>query len=130
MKYIGRPRKYENPEEMQIIIDQYFNDCIEEEEVPTVTGLGYYLDMSRQDILRYEDAIETGELKNCSEDVKRGFRDTIKRAKRRIEAGYEQTLFKQGKTIGAIFTLKNNCGWVDKQEVEQTNKTIEVTLED
>lgn len=130
MKYIGRPRKYETPEDMQIIIDEYFNDCIEEEEVPTVTGLGYYLGMSRQDILNYENCLENGRLKNCSEDAKRGFVDTIKDAKRRIEAGYEQTLFKQGKTIGAIFTLKNNCGWVDKQEVEQTNKTIEVTLED
>ncbi|CAI3207801.1 hypothetical protein CNEO2_2550001 [Clostridium neonatale] len=37
-----------------------------------------------------------------------------------------------GKTnvIASIFTLKNNYGWVDKQEVVNTNKDITVTLED
>ena len=28
-----------------------------------------------------------------------------------------------------IFTMKNKCGWVDKAEVEQTNKNIEIKLD-
>lgn len=56
--------------------------------------------------------------------------NSIKRAKQRVESEYEQALFNKNSAVGAIFTLKNNYKWVDKQEVEQTNKTIEVTLED
>lgn len=131
MKYTGRPPKYETPEQMQEIIQEYFNECLEEEKYPTVSMMAFRLGMTRQDLLRYEDCLETGELKQLSEDVKRGFRDTIKRAKQYIEGGYEDKLV-NGKTtpIGTIFVLKNNYNWVDKQEIEQTNKTITIDLEE
>lgn len=130
MKWRTRPGKYSNAQEMQKIIDEYFEECEETGEVPTVTGLAYVLDLDRQGVLDYQNAIDTGKLKSLDDDVKREISDTIKRAKKYIESNYEQRLFENGKTIGAIFTLKNNYSWVDKKEVEQTNRTIEVDIED
>lgn len=128
MKYTGRPRKYETAEDMQEIIMDYFKQCEVDKEVPTVTGLGFALGMTREMLLRYENSEEHEHLKNCSIEEKRAFRDTIKRAKQFVESGYEQALFDKNKTIGSIFTLKNNYKWVDKQEVETTNKDITVSI--
>lgn len=130
-KYTGRPRKYETPEQMQEIINEYFNECLEEGKYPTVSMLAYRLDLTRQDLLRYEGEIEAERFKNCSDEMRESFRYTIKKAKQYIEGQYEDRLINDGRSpIGTIFTLKNNYNWVDKQEIEQTNKTIEVTLED
>lgn len=125
----GRPLKFKTPEELESRIEEYFKYAKDNEEVPTVSGLAWYLDTNRQCLLRYEDS-DSELLKSVDDDVKVLFHDTIKRAKARIEAGYEQTLFNKNSAVGGIFTLKNNYGWVDKQEVEQTNKTIEVKLEE
>ncbi|NFN94919.1 hypothetical protein FDB28_12655 [Clostridium botulinum] len=130
MKWVGRPAKYDNPEEMQNIINEYFKECEKSEEIPTVTGLAFSLDIDRNTLLRYENNQENDWLKNFDDSVKAEFSRTIKRAKRYIESNYENALFSNGKTVGAIFTLKNNYHWVDKQEIEQTNKTITVELED
>ena len=70
-------------------------------------------------------------LKQLDDSVKQGFRNTIKEAKQYIEGCYEDKLINSPNSpIGTIFTLKNNYNWKDKQEIEQTNKTISVELED
>lgn len=120
----GRPPKYETPEEMQKVIDEYFHalklkQCIlagvdremteeelelvdsMDESVPTVSGLAYRLGMSRQALCDYEG--------------KEQFLDTIKRAKQRIEISLENRLAGNNVT-GAIFNLKNNFQWKDKTE--------------
>lgn len=125
----GRPLKFKTPEELEKRIEEYFKYAKDNMEVPTVSGLAWYLGTNRQCLLRYQEE-DNDLLKSVPDDVKGMFRDTVKQAKARIEAGYEQALFSKNSAVGAIFTLKNNYGWVDKQEVEQTNKTIEVTLED
>ena len=131
MKYRGRPAKYENPEDMQKLIVEYFNECDKEGKKPTVTGLGYVLGLDRKTLLRYEDSIETGELKQYDESVRREFSNTIKDAKRFIESCLEDKLINGTTTpIGLIFALKNNYGWVDKQEIVNTENKIEVKLED
>ncbi|VYU53356.1 hypothetical protein [Clostridium butyricum] len=130
MKKYNKPLKWETPEELESVIEKYFNNCIKSGEVPTVTGLAFALGTTRDTLLRYEKNDECNWLKRCDESVRHAYRDTIKRAKSFIESRYEQALFQQGKTVGAIFTLKNNYGYVDKQEIEQTNKRIEVKLED
>ena len=131
MKYRGRPAKYETVEDMQKLIVEYFNECEAEGKKPTVTGLGYVLDMSRQDLINYEKCFECDRLIQYPDSVRRGFVDTIKGAKRFIESCLEDKLINGNTTpIGLIFALKNNYGWVDKQEIEQTNKTIKVELED
>lgn len=130
-KYIGTPRKYETPEQMQEIIDEYFKECAENGKYPTVSMLAYRLDMGRQSLLNYEKCIELDTLKNCDDEMRKRFMDTVKKAKAYIEGQYEDRLINDGRSpIGTIFTLKNNYNWVDKQEIEQTNKTIKVTLED
>ena len=116
---------------MQKLIVEYFNECDKESKKPTVTGLGYVLGLDRKTLLRYEDSIETGELKQYDESERREISNTIKDTKRFIESCLEDKLVNGTTTpIGLIFALKNNYGWVDKQEIQQTNKTIEVKLED
>lgn len=130
MKYNGRPRKYETPEEMQVIIEDYFEECYKEKEVPTVTGLGFVLNMTRKEMLEYENAIEKGTLKNCSYDMKVKFRNTLKRAKQYIESCQQQCLYSKDKVTGAIFSLKNNWGWVDRVEQVVENKEIIIDIEE
>ena len=132
MKYTGRPPKYDNPEDMQKIIVKYFNECDEQGKKPTVSGLGYVLGLSRRQILEYENCIDNDNLFSRFDDsVKLGFHNAIKDAKRFIESCLEDKLVNGTTTpIGLIFALKNNYGWVDKQEVEQTNKTIKIDIEE
>lgn len=129
MKYIGRPRKYQTPEEMQVIIEEYFNECREDGIYPTVSMLAYRLDMGRQALVNYEKCIDLDWLKNCDKELKLRFMDTIRKAKQYIEGCYEEKLV-NGKTtpIGTIFTLKNNYGWVDKQEINTTTDKEKVDL--
>lgn len=96
----GRPAIYDNVEELEIKIQEYFD----QEETPiTVSGLAYYLGfVSRQSLQDYKEREE--------------FSYTIKRAVLFIESCYEQKL--SGTTpTGAIFALKN-MGWKDKTETE------------
>lgn len=118
----GRLRKYNSPEEMQPLIDAYFESCDKKKEVIntdkgikviyepyTVSGLCLALDMSRETLLQYEK-LET-------------FSDTIKRAKKRIENWIEsKALNGQINPTVSIFNLKNNFGWTDKTETEISNK--------
>lgn len=122
----GRPPKYETPGEMQRIIDLYFlscrarqsdnyallDDCSEddmqiingiEDNIPTISGLAYLLGMTTECLRAYGE--------------KDGFSATVKRAKQRVEMSLEQRLGGAAVT-GAIFNLKNNFGWKDKQETE------------
>lgn len=125
----GRPLKFRTPEELEEKIEGYFKWAEENKKHITVTGLAWYLDTNRQTLINYQD--ENCELfKTVEDSVKRAFFDAIKRAKARIEMEYEESLYHKESVVGGIFTLKNNYGYVDKQEIEQTNKTIEVTLED
>ena len=82
-------------------------------------------------LLRYENAIDTGELVNLDDSVKLEIRNSIKRHKAYIEGQYEDRLLNDARSpIGTLFTLKNNYGWVDKQEIVNTESKIEVKLED
>ena len=115
MNKIGRPRKYTNVEELEILIDEYFEMCDKTHRPYTITGLALYLDMDRRTLLRYEN------------DYDDQFCLTIKRAKERVQEFVECCLFKKGITAGVIFNLKNNFGWQDKQEVD-TNSVNRVTI--
>lgn len=130
MSRYNKPLKFSTPEELENSIQAYFEDCEKYKEIPTVTGLAFWLDVDRVDLCRYENYEKYNHLKRCSEDVKRAYCNSIKRAKKFIESQYEQALFNKNSAVGAIFTLKNNYSWVDKTEVENTNKDITVTLEE
>lgn len=112
----GRPVKYKTVEELQTVIEDYFNDMWEHNEKrplspihPTVTGLAIALDLTRKGLIDYEH-------KN------KDFCNTIKKAKAMIEEYIERRLYYQNPT-GCIFNLKNNFNWKDKTETELSTKT-------
>lgn len=116
---VGRPALFDNPDDLQKMIDDYFklgvkkrkviigkapNSQIVELQIPTITGLCLYCGFeSRQSFYDYEERPQ--------------FSYIIKRARLFIENEYEE-LLQTGNTVGAIFALKN-MGWRDKQEIEQ-----------
>lgn len=130
MARANKPLKFKSPEELEKRIQEYYEWAKDNNKHITMSGLAWYLGTNRQTLLNYENCLEDDWLKSVPDDVKVLYVDSIKRAKQRIEMEYEEGLFSKNSAVGAIFTLKNNYKWVDKQEVEQTNKTIEVTLED
>lgn len=125
----GRPLKFKSPEELQKKIDEYYKWAKDNKKHITITGLAWFLETNRQTLLNYEN--ENSDLyKNIKNSEKVKFIDAIKNAKARIEMEYEESLFYKNSSVGAIFTLKNNYGYVDKQEIVQENREINVTLED
>lgn len=128
-KKIGRPLKFKSPEELEVKIEAYYEWAKENKKHITVTGLAWFLDTNRQTLLDYESE-DSSLFKNMSDNMKHTFIDTIKRAKARIEMEYEESLYNKNSAVGAIFTLKNNYGYVDKQEVTQKVENIEVKLDD
>lgn len=114
----GRPPKWTTPEELQKDIDKYFDECKKTGEPLTITGLALALDSCREVLINYQG--------------KDGFTDTIKKAKLKIENFAEKQLYnKDVPTTGVIFNLKNNYGWVDRQELDaNVNGEIVVDIED
>lgn len=110
----GRPPMFETVEQLEERITEYF-DLLNSQDSdgdfistpPTVTGLALFLGFAqRKSLLDYKNKEE--------------FCNTIKRAISCVELAYEQRL-SANNPAGAIFALKN-LGWVDKQEIDQTNK--------
>ena len=138
----GRPPYFESAEQMQVLIDKYFEDCdgkilldddgnpvrnkygkiIRDDRRPyTVTGLALALGFnSRTSLLNYEGKEE--------------FVNTIVRAKSRVERYAEERLYDKDGSNGAKFSLANNFkDWSEKQQIEADVKnsvTINVELVD
>ena len=111
----GRPPKFKNKEELQVLIDGYFEDCTVRERPPTIAGLAYWLDVDRRTIYYYEKRDE--------------FFHTIKRARDKIIMNIEEELILKGNS-GTIFLAKN-YGYTDKQEVEHSGgMSIDVKWEE
>lgn len=120
----GRPPLYTSAEEMQKIIDEYFEWCdnravkiwddtkkseimISSPAPYTMSGLARRLGMSRQSLINYSE--------------KTKFLDAIKAARDRVEEDVESRMNeKHTFTPGLIFNAKNNFGWKDKSEQEIT----------
>lgn len=134
---VGRPPMYNTAEEMQVIIDEYFEKCkgrvlTDDEDViirdkygipifidvrpPTITGLALALGFtSRQALLNYQ--------------AKEEFVDTIMRAKARVECYAEERLFDKDGANGAKFSLANNfSGWKEKQDINMAVNKLEELL--
>lgn len=104
----GRPPKFNSPEELQEKLEQYFNQCIENNKMPTKGGLALYLDTTRETLSDYEKKEE--------------FSDAIKVSYQIIEDAWVQKLSGQAVT-GTIFYLKNafSRDWRDKTEQDVTS---------
>ena len=101
---VGRPRKYENPEELENKINEYF-DGREYNEI-TITGLCLHLGINKDTFYEYAKIPE--------------FKYIIDTARLIVENSYEIALRKDGGTEN-IFALKN-FGWKDKPEINyETN---------
>lgn len=135
----GRPLKFKSVEELQIAINAYFDRCnphieqrvidgginqqgetiwikravMTEQEPYTVSGLARALGISRQGLLDYGDRDE--------------FLDTVADAKERCHEFAEKQLYGRAGT-GAAFSLKNNWGWRDRQEIDHTTKDQPIPL--
>ena len=137
----GRPRKYTSVAKMEQDIQAYFDGCwrqavgkdgqpivdtegkpiMEQYKPYTITGLANALDMDRDTLLRYE-----------GDERYKEFHGTVTRAKRKVQEYVESCLFDRNAARGAEFNLKNNFGWIDRQEIDQkvTNTTQDMSPED
>lgn len=99
----GRPRIYDDPDELDELCDSYFAVCKENKERPTITGLTLYLGFADKTTLYdYRDREE--------------FSHPIKKSITRIENELEKKL-ENNSVAGVIFALKN-MGWKDKTDHE------------
>ena len=96
---MARPRIYESAEEMEKVVDEYFESTGKK----TMTGLAIALGFdSRQSLYDYQKREE--------------FSYIINKALLKVECQYEENL--SGNNVaGSIFVLKN-MGWKDKTETE------------
>jgi hypothetical protein len=101
---------YSDPDELQKLIDDYFANCEERGKPYTMGGLALHLGMDRNTLLAYSKRDQ--------------FASTIKAARDTVNAYLEERLLAAGGNVaGPIFALKNNAGWVDKQEIREESDT-------
>lgn len=93
----GRPPIFETPEDMETKCLEYFQQCIKNDEKPTITGLTLFVGFCSR--ASWDDYKE-----------KKEFSYVIKRAKLTVENSYETSA-----TTFDMFALKN-MGWKDKSE--------------
>lgn len=129
---VGRPLKYKTVDELGLAIQNYFDKCdphvskhmvanginpngetmfetrqvITEQQPYTMSGLARALGIDRDTLLRYSKKEE--------------FHGTVAMARQRCHEYAESQLFGRSAS-GAQFSLKNNFGWVDKTEVDNTH---------
>lgn len=107
----GRPPKFETPEELDHVTQEWWDSIKDTDEVPDIEGWAVYLDTTRKTIFEYES--------------KQEFRNTVKRWKDKIFAKKKQ-LALRGKLNPAIFIFDavNNTDYVNasQQRVESKNE--------
>lgn len=107
VKAIGRPLKYENPEDLQAVMTEYFESILGEDggwtEPPTISGLAFALGMTTRSLLRYED--------------KDDFCPIISRGKQICEIYLEQSAL-TSHSKNPISLLAMNFGRYEKREVD------------
>lgn len=120
----GPPLKFKTEKELQDKVNEYFDYCDNRlvqgydnktneqfayisPEPYTMSGLAYYLDLSRKQLLVYKKRQQFG--------------NAIIKARRKVEMDVERRSLERG-SVCHIFNLKNNFGWKDESKVENTIK--------
>ena len=98
----GRPPIWNKPEDLQALVDDYFN----ENDRVTLAGLAVHLGIDRKTLYNYEDKDE--------------FFYIIKKARAKVERIYEERAIYEQQPTGVIFALKN-MGWADTQKLDHTS---------
>ena len=103
---MSRPLAIKTIGKLNRVANKYFLDCDEINRPYTMSGLAYALGISRQNLSNYAR--------------KEMFAEPIALLKQRIEAQMEERMLTgQNASTPSIFSLKNNYGWHDKQQIEQ-----------
>jgi hypothetical protein len=105
----GRPLKFETKEQLDDMIQNYFDICKDEQRPPTITGLALHLDTTRETLREYKARPE--------------FVDSIHYALSYCENWLEENaLMNKTNAPFTVFNLKNNYNWKDKTESEVNSK--------
>lgn len=99
---VGRPRKYETPEELAGKINEY----LESETQPTMAGMCNYLQITRETLSSYGQG-----------EVHPEFPDIVKSARQAVEAIVEGRLLYGSNVTGPLFWLKNHAGYKDARHL-------------
>lgn len=115
----GRPKAIKTPKELDDAIEAYAKHCEETEEAFTIIGLSVFMGVARDTLIEYSKTPE--------------YSDSYKKAMTFAEHSLVKNSLggKYNPTV-SIFLLKNNHGYVDKQEVKQdidANVSIKVEWE-
>ena len=106
---IGNTNALKYKDEASLIkgIEEYFKDCDKREKPYTMTGLAYWLGITRQTLINYS-----------KRDL---FFTPIKRAKEKVQQQIEENILDGTfNTTAGIFNLKANYKWDDGNKVEVT----------
>lgn len=109
---MGRKKLYDDANEFEKKVNQYFIECDKNGRPYTMSGLANSLDMDRRSLVNY------------AKDEK--FFLTIKKARQRVEQQLEENLYRLGNNSGIIFNLKNNFNWKDTSETADNNEISKV----
>lgn len=97
-------KKWKDAKELSKAIDKYFEETEKKGHPYTMAGLALALGIDRRTLVNYSN-----------DD---SFFPLIKKARQRVEIQNEELLLYGKNAAGIIFNLKNNFGWIDKQEKE------------
>jgi len=151
---MGRPRTFGTSEELEVVIDHYFNSITKTRQVFDTIIIGYEDEEKKKPITKQVEAINNarepifetyyleipsitglcihlGITKETWSEYSKleMFSDSITRAKEKIERYNIDQLYRKEQVNGVIFNLKNNFGWKEKQEVENTNINLNNNLD-
>jgi len=127
----GRPLKYKTVQELETAIQGYFDWCDNRTSSVYVKGLGDNIDISNPAPYTMSGlALALGVDRNTILSYGRNdlYSPHIKAARARVEQDVEQRLMEGKNQAGAIFNLKNNFGWVDKQEIDNKHEIVQPIL--
>ena len=127
----GKPKSFESPEQFQRLNDEYFDFCDSQKETftdskgqiktlqkpYTMSGLCVFLGITRETWSQYAKNPDYANIAASS--------------KSKIENYCEEnTMLGKLNPIFSIFSLKNNFGWVDKMEINNTKSNEQLTQDD
>ena len=111
---------FEDPNELRLLVQDYFSTCNETNTPYTITGLCIALGTTRQTLWNYLHLHE----------VDQEIIDILTEARARCELWLEENMLRgTANTIGCIFSLKNNYGWRDKpDEREKPDESENISM--
>lgn len=124
----GRPLAFKSVKELEDKIQEYFDYCdnktkevhsdklgdmiMPDPEPYTMSGLARRLGIDRDTLINYSH--------------KEDYFGTIRAARERVHEDVERRLLSTRNEKGAIFSLKNNFGWREKNETDLTSNGKEI----